>query len=282
MKKDKNKSQVEKKIKSCKKDERKSMQDSFSDNDLLSREDFLKLLSMGFWVSILPAFTSNCIKYHTPEEKLSKKYQFVFIVDITRCIGCGFCMQACRNENKVPNNYYRTWVENYLIIEKNGNEKIQIENVPEINPGLKKKKTKGRVLKTFNVPKLCNHCKITPCTQVCPVSASFRTPEGVVLVDKKICIGCGYCVQACPYGTRYLDPITHISDKCTWCYHRVVKGEKPVCVEVCPSKARQFGNRLDEDDPINDIFMDEILQVLKPEMGTRPTTQYIGLDQTVS
>ena len=61
-----------------------------------------------------------------------------------------------------------------------------------------------------------------------------------------------------------------------------MKGERPVCVEVCPSKARQFGNRLDKDDPIYDVFTDEILQVLKPEMGTRPTTQYIGLDQSVS
>ena len=79
-------------------------------------------------------------------------------------------------------------------------------------------------VKTFFVPKMCNHCADSPCIQVCPVGATFLTPDGVVLVDKEYCLGCRYCVQACPYGCRYIDPETHTADKCTLCYHRITKG----------------------------------------------------------
>ena len=74
------------------------------------------------------------------------------------------------------------------------------------------------------MPKLCNHCAHSPCVQVCPVGATFESPDGVVLVDKDYCLGCRYCVQACPYGCRYIDPRTRTVDKCTLCYHRITRG----------------------------------------------------------
>ncbi len=94
--------------------------------------------------------------------------------------------------------------------------------------------------KYFFVPKMCNHCADSPCTQVCPVGATFVTPDGVVLVDQKYCLGCAYCVQACPYGCRYIHPEKKVADKCTLCYHRITKGLTTACCETCPTGARQL------------------------------------------
>ena len=131
------------------------------------------------------------------------------------------------------------------------------------------------------MPKLCNHCADSPCTQVCPVGATFRTNDGVVLIDKDYCVGCRYCIQACPYGCRYLDPRTHTASKCTWCYHRLTKGLKPACVEICPVGARVIGDRKDRDDPINEILATRRIHVLQPELLTKPQCNYLGLDGEV-
>jgi Fe-S-cluster-containing dehydrogenase component len=135
--------------------------------------------------------------------------------------------------------------------------------------------------KSFFVPKICNHCKATPCTQVCPVGASYRTKDGVVMVDAKRCIGCAYCVQACPYGSRFLSPVTHTAEKCTWCYHRITKGLKPACVTVCPTGTRQFGDMLREDDPVRQAIEHERVSVMQPHLLTEPQCFYIGLDKEV-
>ena len=91
-------------------------------------------------------------------------------------------------------------------------------------------------------PKLCNLCEHPPCVQVCPVGATFDAPDGAVLIDPKYCIGCGFCIQACPYGSRFLNPVTKTAEKCTLCYHRITRGLKPACVEICPAQARIFGD----------------------------------------
>jgi Fe-S-cluster-containing dehydrogenase component len=137
------------------------------------------------------------------------------------------------------------------------------------------------VAKSFFVPKLCNHCAHTPCTQVCPVGASFTTKDGVVLVDGEHCIGCGYCVQACPYGSRYFNPDTHTADKCTLCYHRITKGRTTACVESCPVAARRLGDRLNPEDPVNEILATQRVLVLQPQLLTKPQCFYLGLDMEV-
>jgi tetrathionate reductase subunit B len=135
--------------------------------------------------------------------------------------------------------------------------------------------------KSFFVPKLCNHCKETPCVQVCPVGASYRTKDGVVLVDSQRCIGCGYCVQACPYGSRFISPSTHTAEKCTWCYHRITKGLKPACVEVCPTATRQFGDMKREDDPVRLAIAHGRVIVLQANLLTEPQAFYLGIDKEV-
>ena len=138
-----------------------------------------------------------------------------------------------------------------------------------------------RGLKTFFVPKMCNHCEHSPCVQVCPVGATFETKDGVVLVDKDYCIGCRYCVQACPYGCRYIDPRTNTADKCTLCYHRITKGLTTACVEVCPTGARQLADLKNPADPIHQFLRENKIQVLKAQMATGAKAYYKGLDGAV-
>ena len=135
--------------------------------------------------------------------------------------------------------------------------------------------------KDFFVPKMCNHCADSPCTQVCPVGATFITPDGVVLVDKKYCIGCRYCIQACPYGCRFLNPKTQTAEKCTLCYHRITKGLTTACCEACPTGARQLADLKNPSDPIHAFLRTHSVQVLKPYMATGAKLFYNDLDGSV-
>ena len=93
--------------------------------------------------------------------------------------------------------------------------------------------------------------------QVCPTGATFKTEDGVVVIDHTYCIGCQYCVQACPYGARFFNAELEVTDKCTWCYHRITKGLLPACVEVCPVGARIFGDRNDKESPISQFIAEQ-------------------------
>ena len=200
-------------------------------------------------------------------------------IDMDRCIGCNRCVEACKAENDVPPEpfYFRTWVERYTIMRTG---EVVVEAV-----GIKDRPARDRdpadVLRTFFVPKLCNHCANPPCVQVCPVGATFATEDGVVLVDEKRCIGCRYCIQACPYGMRFLNPRTKTADKCTFCYHRVVKGLLPACVEVCPTQARIFGDLKSRASRLVRFNRMNKIHVLKPQLNTEPKVYYAKLDGEV-
>ena len=134
---------------------------------------------------------------------------------------------------------------------------------------------------SYYIPKLCNQCDNPPCVQVCPVSATYKLKDGVILVDRKRCIGCRYCIQACPYGARFLDPRARTADKCTWCYHRITKDLLPACVEACPVGARIFGDRSDPESNVSRILREEKVYVLKPDLKTRPRVFYMNLPEEV-
>jgi Fe-S-cluster-containing dehydrogenase component len=122
-------------------------------------------------------------------------------IDIEKCIGCGNCVRACKEENDVPREpyYFRTWVERYHVPDGDI-ERPQVDSPNGGQDGFPEKYRPGDGAKSFFVPKMCNHCAHSPCVQVCPVGATFESPDGVVLVDRTYCLGCRYCVQACPYG----------------------------------------------------------------------------------
>jgi Fe-S-cluster-containing dehydrogenase component len=246
-----------------------------------SRREFLRqaatasggILSFGAVALVLP----DEIEATTPPDYDWTRHRWVFLVDTLKCIGCGGCVRGCRAENDVPEHFYRTWIERYRIPAEG---EAEVDSPEGGEHGFHP--VQGEHMeKAFFVPKLCNHCEQTPCTQVCPVGASYRTHDGVVLVDAERCIGCGYCVQACPYGSRFIDPRTRTASKCTWCYHRITKGLKPVCVEVCPVGARLIGNMQDPDDPMHEILATQRVQLLQPQLLTKPQCYYLGLDVEV-
>ena len=133
-------------------------------------------------------------------------------------------------------------------------------------------------------------CELSPCTTVCPVGATYRTADGVILVDETRCIGCGYCVVSCPYGARYIVPagertptgVAGVADKCTFCYHRITRGQKPACVDVCPVGARKFGDLNDPNSDVNVALRQESSRVLRPQLGTKPRVFYLGLEDELA
>ena len=206
---------------------------------------------------------------------------FGFLVDTEKCIGAGKCLLACRLENNVPEGFHRTWVERYVHF-KDGT--VQVDLVPETGyagSGLPTIDPES-VDRAYFVPKLCNQCEDAPCNQVCPVHAAFTSPEGIELVDPERCIGCAYCVQACPYGVRFINPDTGTADKCTWCYHRIKRGESPACVEACPVGARVFGRIDDPESEISKRIAEIRTDVLKQHLGTHPKTRYVGISGEVT
>jgi molybdopterin-containing oxidoreductase family iron-sulfur binding subunit len=148
----------------------------------------------------------------------------------------------------------------------------------------------------FYVPVACQQCANPPCTKVCPATATWQEPDGIVVVDYNWCIGCRYCMAACPYGARHfnwsepivpdeeMNPITHylgnrprpkgVVEKCTFCIQRVREGKYPSCVEVCPTGSRKFGNMLDPDSEIRYILENKRVLVLKAELNTQPNFYY--------
>ena len=201
------------------------------------------------------------------------KHRYVYLIDITKCIGCGSCVRACEAENDVPPHYFRTWVERYMV-PRVGESLVDSPNGG--HDGFPPKVTGEDITKAFFVPKLCNHCSNSPCVQLCPVGASYRSPDGVVLVDEKRCIGCGYCIQACPYGSRFFNPVKRVANKCTLCYHRTTKGLPTACVGACPVGARRLGDSLDPHDEVTEIIATKPVEVLKPELLTQPNCFYLG------
>lgn len=198
-------------------------------------------------------------------------------IDIEKCIGCGNCVRACAKENDVPDGYFRTWVERYQVGEDQEHPKV--DSPKGAMEGFPADSQAG--IKGFFVPKLCNHCADSPCVQVCPVGATFESPDGVVMVDESYCIGCAYCVQACPYGCRYIHPTKHTVDKCSLCYHRISKGLTTACCEACPTGSRKLADLKNPKDPVHEFLRNNAVQVLKPQMATKSKTYYKGLDGSV-
>ena len=227
----------------------------------VSRRGFVKVLAGGA-VAITASVAAVWRKVAARSErdgygkKKNRKRQYAMVIDVRRCIGCHACTVACKSEFDVPLGENRAWVE-YT-------EKGEYPNV-------------GRSF----LPRLCNHCSEPPCVSVCPTEATYkREQDGIVVIDNGLCIGCKYCIQACPYDARFLNPVTGFADKCDFCIHRVSKGLVPSCVNTCVGEARIFGDVSDPDSNVSKLIASNRVTVLRREMGTMPNVYYIGADHT--
>jgi Fe-S-cluster-containing dehydrogenase component len=239
------------------------------------------------------ALPATAIEWLDPRQVAASQadLRWIFLVDTYKCVGCGFCVKACKSENDIPldANVTRTWVERYVLTKdgkvhadspKGALEGFTDERIDLGHLG-KEAIAAEQIQQAFFVPKLCNQCENPPCVQVCPVGATYKAPDGVVLVDRNWCIGCGYCIMGCPYGVRFFHPVHHVADKCNFCYHRLHQEKKTACVGACPYGARRIGNLRDADDPVTKTIMTQRVGVLKDEFGTKPQVYYIGLNKEV-
>ena len=245
----------------------------------MERRGFVKKL----FAVVIPGGILGLVLKRSPAKakgERSPKQYYGMGIQINKCIGCGRCVEACKDENDVPREpfFFRTWVERYVITRDGG---VIVQNIDRALRGPVDVGTEKDQMRSFFVPKLCNQCDNPPCVQVCPVGATFTTEDGVILVDEKRCIGCGYCIQACPYGARYLHPVKETADKCTFCYHRITNGLLPACVEVCPTQARIFGDVRRNASPLVRFKRMNKLRVLKPHLNTEPKVVYSDLDGEV-
>lgn len=217
-----------------------------------------------------------------------KAPRWVMVMDLRRCIGCRACTVACKSENRVSLGRFRAVIQ---------------------------EKTTGTFPNTRKafLPLMCNHCEgnkedgVPPCVKACPEfpgervkfktadgktiryrsGATYKRPDGLILIDKEKCIGCGKCIDACPYGVRSFDPFIkaggdttkQAADKCDMCAHRVDNGIEPSCVNTCQGRARIFGNLNDPDSQISKLVKEHNLttpdNVLLPDEGTDPHVFYI-------
>ena len=151
------------------------------------------------------------------------------LTDTTLCIGCEKCVEACRRENKLGEDKPRPW-------------KMRIDDLSATRYTTIVRRPGSRFVR-----QQCRHCRQPACVSACLVGALQKTPEGPVIYDPDRCIGCRYCMMACPYGIPRYDwdkPVPYVR-KCTLCYARLGQGREPACVEACPTKATIFGARDD-------------------------------------
>jgi Fe-S-cluster-containing dehydrogenase component len=260
---------------------------------MITRRNFIRYVLIGAAGAAVP-LTIKGVALPFPESgplKPNAGPRWVFLVDTYKCVGCGLCVKACKLENEIPYeaNVTRTWVERYVVTT---DRKVHADspegalygyrnNAVDLGRGEKEIIDPKNIDKAFFVPKLCNQCDNPPCVQVCPVGATYATKDGVVLVDRKWCIGCGYCIMGCPYGVRFFHPVNHTAEKCNFCYHRITKGLKPACEIACPFGARHIGDLNDPKDPVTQIIMAGRVSVLKEDYGTKPQNYYVGLSKEV-
>ena len=152
--------------------------------------------------------------------------QMTIVLDLDKCVGCHSCTVACKQENGARLGDFWSKV---LQIGPTG-------TFPDVE--------------LYYLPVLCQHCKDPVCVEVCPTGASFKRADGIVLIDKDKCIGCQFCIMACPYGVRNFNDDEGVVEKCTLCAHLIDKGGEPPCVKGCVAGCRIFG---DVDDPFSEV-----------------------------
>ena len=184
--------------------------------------------------------------------------RYAMVTDLRKCVGCQACTVACNSEWEVPTGFARTHVHS--------------TGVAGTFPDL---------VSSFYVAQ-CNHCDHPACIEPCPTGATYQAENGIVHIDRNLCIGCGYCVEACPYGARYISPTIKKADKCDFCSPRLERGQEPACVLTCTAHAKFFGNL---EDPKSEVFKMVYEQGARrlqtPEVAIGPNVYYLGKKENV-
>jgi Fe-S-cluster-containing dehydrogenase component len=195
------------------------------------------------------------------------------VIDLDTCVGCHACVVACKEWNTSgygaplsDSDAYGAAPEGTFL-----NRVHAFEAVPEAGAA-----------RVVHFPKSCLHCADAPCVTVCPTGASYkRAEDGIVLVDEDICIGCGLCAWACPYGAREMDAAAGVMKKCTLCIDRIENrnipevDRIPACVRTCPTGARHFGDLADPESAVSRLVAARGGFDLMPEQGTLPVNKYL-------
>ncbi len=259
----------------------------------IDRRGFIRIAGL----TALGAVSNSVIDQAVASEEITEEglvaasltaHRWAMVIDIKKCEeqhGCTKCIDACHTVHNVPD--YNNpkdeikwiWQESY---EHTFHEQ-EHEHLPEH-------------LRHLPVPVLCNHCDSPPCVRVCPTKATFQRKDGIVAMDMHRCIGCRYCIAACPYGSRsfnWREPkrwfeendvdinksfptrTRGVVEKCNFCAERLVKGQIPACVEACEANAMVFGDLDDPDSEVRKILSSRFSIKRKPKLGTLPQIYYL-------
>lgn len=246
-------------------------------NGSLKIEDFHKVYSSSL--------TKEFGRYYASDAPDTKKTgagpKWVMVIDLKKCVGCDTCTVSCKAENRTPPGI------SYNVV---------MESLEGDFPNIK----------AVNLPRPCMQCDKPACAQVCPTRATYKMENGIVAIDNDRCIGCRYCIVACPYGARSFDfgesyeqEMTGFNDvtspeygvergsrkegktpigtvrKCSFCFHRLQRGEEPACVETCIGDARYFGDINDPNSVVSKLAASPRAFRLKEELGTQPSVIYL-------
>jgi phenylacetyl-CoA:acceptor oxidoreductase subunit 1 len=252
----------------------------------VSRRDFLTLLgAAGFTTSVALAVSSPLVTGDKAQAETAElaQYRWGMVIDLSKCIGCQYCVYACQAVNDVPDNM------RWNVYTQDRTETGDI----------------------FNMTRPCMHCQEPPCAEVCPTGATYKRADGLVVIDYDKCIGCRYCMVACPYEVRRFnwtddnkDEPTNkfqpaygvpevprrprgVVEKCTFCRQRIDRGlannlmpgehrsATPACVNICPVGARTFGNLNDPKSEVTQIIASTPTFRLREDLGTDPNVYYV-------
>ncbi|HHK74816.1 MAG TPA: 4Fe-4S dicluster domain-containing protein [Rhizobiales bacterium] len=237
----------------------------------LARRRFLSgAVALGS-VSLASGFTLYTAKARPKGEPASSKILWGLLIDTSKCEGCNICVEACKTENGWEGHRGNLTDPQWI-------RKVDL--------------TDRKTGRKSSLPVMCQHCESPPCVDVCPVGASMKRADGIVLVDRHLCIGCRYCMMACPYGARsfvheeihdqkpYMPRGQGTVEACTLCAHRIDDDRLPACVEACTKSGREamlFGDLNDPGSAISKRVAEIATIKLRADLGLDPHVQYVNL-----
>jgi molybdopterin-containing oxidoreductase family iron-sulfur binding subunit len=246
----------------------------------MDRREFLTatggvLVAGGSSVHAVRLLTTSSVS-RTGAKGPATKRKWGMVINLNKCReDCTACLEACREENNVAFHGDSRWDVHWI-------RKVTVRS-----------ESAGQITEK-QVLLLCNHCDRPPCAQVCPVQATYKRDDGIVIVDHHRCIGCRYCMIACPYNARYFNlkeseewpnkefpKRSHgVAEACTLCTHRLERNQQPACVETCARRgfgALTVGDLNDPESDVSKLIASHSTKRIREDLGTEPKVHYIGL-----